>query len=334
MKRAIPIALICAGTAMAALAQNTPDTAPVPEENALPPAADAALGEPELGADVAPPAAPLVDDPTLPGDNPIDPNNPAAPAADPNLPAAPPADPAATDEPVVPAEPGVPAEPAAPAEPAINPPPAATPNAGRQPLPDRSVRPLDVTPADPLDDPLREPIENERLNPAINPGQPIPPNGTPPAPQAVEPREFDPAYSAPAPPHVQPQVEIKNVVRDPIRIYDARLLVLMGHVPAATKALDTLAHRFPTDPRVQYLRFFLLSRSGDKDKALNALQKAVALERLYPMTDYNRFMEPLQGADRFYAERVRRAAAELASAGGLVEPDPADYLPKNSKEQQ
>lgn len=324
MKRAIPIVLICAGTAMAAVAQNTPDTAPVPEENALPPAADAAIGEgePDLGADPAHPADPLVDDPTLPGDNLIDPDNPAAPAADPDIPAAPAADPDATAQPDLPVDP---------AEPVVEPPvssPPAEPNAPRQPLPDNSVQPLDVTPADPLDDPLREPIENERLNPAINPGQPLPPEGLPSTAQPVVPREFDPAYSAPAPPRVQPQVEIREVVRDPIRIYDARLLVLMGHVPAATKALDTLTHRFPSDARVHYLRFYLLSRSGNKDKALSALQKAVALERLYPMTDYNRFMEPLQGPDRFYAERVRRAAAELASVEGLVEPDADDYLPK------
>ncbi len=211
-------------------------------------------------------------------------------------------------------------------------PPPVRPNAGRQPLPGSSVQPLDVTPADPLDDPLREPIENERLAPAINPGQPLPPAADPSVTQPFPQGSIDPAYGAPAPPRVQPQIEIKEVVRDPVRIYDARLLVLMGHVPAATKAIDTLAHRFPTDPRVQYLRFYLLSRSGDKDKALNALQKAVALERLYPLTDYNRFMEPIQGPDRFYAERVRRAAAELASAGGLVEPDAEDYLPKNKQQ--
>lgn len=312
MMRAIPIALLFAGTAMAAVAQQTPDTAPVPEENALPPAADAPLGEPELGADVAPPAEPLVDDPTLPGDNLIDPDDPTAPTVDPDAPI----------------DPGVPADPAT-EEPPTTPPPS-RPNAGRQPLPDRSVQPLDVTPADPLDDPLREPIENERLDPAINPGQPVPPSDTPSAAQPVRPQTFDPAYGAPAPPRVQPQVEIKEVVRDPIRIYDARLLVLMGHVPAATKAIDTLGRRFPTDPRVQYLKFYLLSRSGNKEKALGALQKAVALEGLYPLTDYNRFMEPLQGPDRFYAERVRRATAELAAVDGLVEPEAEDYLPKGS----
>ena len=332
MKRAIPIALICAGTAMGAIAQNTPDTAPVPEENALPPAAETTLDEPELGADLAPPAEPLVDDPTLPGDNPIDPNNPAEPAIDPSTPEAPAADPGTT------AQPPALSQPSTPGEPEVRQPPLSTPdvqpNARRQPLPDRSVQPLDVTPESPLDDPLREPIENEQLNPAINPGQPLPPDGIPPASESVTPRTFDPAYSAPAPPRVQPQIQIKEVVRDPIRIHDARLLVLMGHVPAATKALETLAHRFPTDPRVHYLRFYLLSRSGDKDKALGALQKAVALESLYPMTDYNRFMEPLQGPDRFYAERVRRAAAELASVDGLVQPNADDYLPKSSKQQE
>jgi hypothetical protein len=104
----------------------------------------------------------------------------------------------------------------------------------------------------------------------------------------------------------------------------------MGHVPAATKAIDTLGKRFPTDPRVQYLKFYLLSRSGDKEKALGALHKAVALEQLYPLTDYNRFMEPLQGPDRLYAERVRRATAELAAVDGLIKPEAEDYLPKGS----
>jgi len=312
MKRSIPVALIVAGTAMISFAQDTPDTAPVPEENALPPAADAPLGEPPLEPDVAPPAEPLVDDPTLPGDNLIDPDEPTAPAVEPALPAAP-------------GERAV-------EEPPVTPPPA-RPNAGREPLPDTGIQPLDVTPESPLDDPLREPIENERLDPAINPGQPVAPSRVPSNVQPLPPPNIDPAYSAPAPPRVQPQVEIKEVVRDPIRIYDARLLVLMGHVPAATKALNTLAHRFPTDSRVQYLRFYLLSRSGKKDNALGALQKAVALERLYPMTDYNRFMEPLQGPDRFYAERVRRAAAELASVDGLIEPDAEDYLPKNAEQE-
>ncbi|MBA3314119.1 MAG: hypothetical protein H0T47_12645 [Planctomycetaceae bacterium] len=344
MKRTMSIALLLAGAGLTAIAQDTPDTAPVPEENALPLAADAPLGENELGPDAAPPAEPLVDDPTLPGPNPIDPVDPLAEPTDPLD--QPPVDP--LDEPI---DPGVdpidplveePADPAAPVRsdrllPQDEPLAPVRPGTAREPLPEPDVEPLDINPADPLDDPLREPIERDplgrdRLAPTVNPGRPLPPDRTPPTARPLPPRNVDPAYGAPTPPRVQPQIEIKNVVRDPIRIYDARLLVLMGHQPAATKALKTLDHRFPTDARVQYLRFFLLSRTGQKDKALGALQQAVALERLYPMTDYNRFMEPLQGPDRFYAERVRRAAAELAALDGLVEPDPEDYLPKERDE--
>jgi hypothetical protein len=333
MKRTMWLALLFASAGLAAVAQNTPDTAPVPEENAADPGTAAPLPEGELGADVAPPAAPLVDDPTLPGPNPVDPVDPDAPAVEPLNPAAPVAPAAeravpAAEDPAAPDN-STPLPPAA--EPATTP---AEPGAAREPLPEPPTAPLDLNPANPADDPLREPIEREPLAPSVIPGEPIPPNGTPPAAGSLSPRTPDPAYDAPAPPQVQPQIEIRDVVRDPVRIYDARMLVLMGHQPGATKALKTLEHRFPTDARVQYLKFFLLSRVGDKDKALGALQKAVALERLYPMTDYNRFMEPLQGADRFYAERVRRAASELASVDGLVAPDPADYLPKEKNESQ
>lgn len=314
MKRTLWIALLLGGVGLTALAQDTPDTAPVPEENALPPAADPRTGE-ELGPDPAPPAAPLVDDPSLPGSNPIDSDAPVDPLApesdlldDPNVPLTDPDDPLSQP---------------------IDPIPPARPGTARE----RLVDPRDSTPTDPLDtepettldDPLRRPIESEPLAPSVNP-LPSRREVPPPASQAT-PRNFDPAYGAPEPRRVQPQVELADVVRDPIRIYDARLLVLMGHHSAATKAIETLGNRFPTDARVQYLRFFQLSRSGDKDQALDALQQAIALERLYPMGDYNRFMEPLQGPDRFYAERVRRAAAELSRVDGLVEPDPDDYLP-------
>jgi hypothetical protein len=138
---------------------------------------------------------------------------------------------------------------------------------------------------------------------------------------------MDPANAPPAPPRSQPQIPIGEVVANPVRVYEARLLVLMGHWPAATDAVETLSHRFPTDARVPYLRFFLQSRSGQRDAALDSLRQAISMERLYPIIDYNRFMEPLQGPDRFYAERVRRAAAELASVDGLVEPTPDEVAP-------
>lgn len=204
---------------------------------------------------------------------------------------------------------------------------------------DEAGPPIIVDPVDPAREPIEDqPLPEDRLlpqdpaplqDPALS--EPLPfEEGLPPAapPRQRQPSEFDPAYGAPAPPRRdQPQVEIGDVVRNPIRIYDARLLVLMGHMDAATTALDTLGGRFPTDPRVPYLRFFMFSRTGQHDAALDALQQAVSLERLYPMTDYNRFMEPLQGPGRFYLERVRRATAELSSVDALVEPDPDELFP-------
>lgn len=175
----------------------------------------------------------------------------------------------------------------------------------------------------------RLPIERQPLPPDAEFSEPLPadPDAFPP-PSRRRP-VIDPAYAPPAPPRPQPQIEIGEVVRNPVRVYETRLLVLMNHWPATEEALDVLARRFPTDARVPYLRFFYLSRTAQHDAALDALQKAVAMERLYPMTDYNRFMEPLQGPDRYYLERVRRASAELAAADGLVEPDPDDVLPEN-----
>jgi len=185
----------------------------------------------------------------------------------------------------------------------------------------------DDVPAPGVIDP-RLPIERQPLldDPAVEP-LPTEPDVFPPARR--QPPVIDPAYSAPAPPRPRPQIEIDEVVRNPIRIYETRLLVLMGHNVACEQPLEILARRFPTDARVPYLRFFHLSRTGQHDAALDALRQAVEMERLYPVTDYNRFMEPLQGPDRYYLERVRRASAELAAADSLVEPVPEDVLPED-----
>ena len=152
---------------------------------------------------------------------------------------------------------------------------------------------------------------NDAYDPAVSPTTlPASPraNGTPvmPVPQA-------------APPVAKPQpgddrIRLSDVVKNPVRIYDARLLLLTGDFHAAEGAARTLQERFPADARIDYLKYFLFARSGQRDRAIGALNDAVRAERSTPVLDYDRFMEPLQGPDRFYLERVRRAVAELDAA--------------------
>ena len=359
MRRSLWVALLFGGVGLTALAQDTPDTAPVPEETA-PPATDAGTpgavdGIPDVGSEdatapgIEPPAAdePAVDDAPPPVNRGPLPGRTLPDAGRPGT--ALPADPEVR-QPDVP-ETDVPDIEVRGAAGGVR---RQETFEDAEPLPRNDVFPrddrlppgADVRDADgqgaplideglaPQDDPLREPIERQPL-PDTGVTQPLPPDpdGVGPIPPRRRPRpilDVDPAYGTPAPPRVQPEIEIGEVVRNPVRIYEARLLVLMGHTPAATDAINILARRFPTDARVPYLRFFLLSRTGQREAALESLRQAVALERLYPMTDYNRFMEPLQGPDRFYAERVRRAAAELAAVDGLVEPDPDELLPEET----
>ncbi|HEX6985947.1 MAG TPA: hypothetical protein VF170_11250, partial [Planctomycetaceae bacterium] len=71
MRRSLWVALLFGGVGLTALAQDTPDTAPVPEENALPPASDAGTpgavdGIPDVGSeDATPPGVepPAADEP-------------------------------------------------------------------------------------------------------------------------------------------------------------------------------------------------------------------------------------------------------------------------------
>jgi hypothetical protein len=325
-------------------------------------ALEAELSQPPAGGEAAAQAADSEFDRAAGVEQPADPA--FDPALDPSADRAfdEPFDPAA--EPAQPLEPGV-VDPAAPGvvppgEPPAGRPPVAQPPV-REPgrpetvLPDRgrpgalppadpAVEPGVVEPGvvdplapevdpqspevDPLADPLARPIERQPLPPEAQPLPPQPGVVVPPAPgRRVLRQPIDPAYGAPAPPVVQPAIPIDDVVRNPIRVYEARLLVLMGHWPAAEEAVQTLSQRFPTDARVPYLRYFLLSRTGQPEAALDALRHGAALERLYPITDYNRFMEPIQGADRFYLERVRRAAAELAALDGLAAPEAEELLP-------
>ena len=313
MRRSLWAALMCGGVGLSALAQDTPDTAPVPEQLAPPGAADPGTGAVDPVPDVG------AEDPTLPIDPPV-----ADDAALPEQPADPATDAPGVEEPA-PAGPlpgntlpdaGRPGT-ALPADPEVRDPITPDPNAVRDrdadalpeaefgarrrqqgrlevdqfetdplpretdplledDLPPRRVPPgADVRETDgqgaplieqqltPEDDPLRDPIERQPL-PQPGVGQPLPadPDGAGPIPGGRRGVLVDPAYGAPAPPRVQPEVEIGEVVRNPVRVYEARLLVLMGHKPAATEAIDTLARRFPTDARVPYLRYFLLSRKG------------------------------------------------------------------------
>lgn len=213
--------------------------------------------------------------------------------------------------------------------------------------PARPVVPPGLGPADgdapvpapetaPEDDPLREPIERQPIPDPVEPPAPppgeegaVPPPGVPQPGQPLPPPpdQRDPGYGVPMPQGANAVIPIDEIVRNPVRVYEARLLVLMGHAPAAAKAVETLGQRFPTDARVAYLRYFLLMRTGQQEAALESLRQAVALETVYPIGDYNRFMEPIQGPDRFYVERVRRAAAEVAAIDRLAEPEDAELLP-------
>ena len=189
------------------------------------------------------------------------------------------------------------------------------------------VNPLgpDAMPEDPLDPRVPvDPIDprDPRLPSAV-PG--VAPGAVSPAPGAV-----DPGYARPVRPRREvrdetPRISLDAVVRNPVRIYDARLMAMTGDWTGATDATDVLLRRFPTDPRVPYLRYFVFARSGQHDLALNALRSAITLEETTPVRDYGRFLEPFQGADRFYLERVRRAAGELDTLGSLTI-EPADDL--------
>lgn len=296
-----------------------PSPLDIPTPGVDDPADDADAVRPGEGLEGAQPA-----EPGLPGSPPVD----DAIGRDPLDPAPDTPDPATLPDTILDTAP-VPDNDAPPAD-AATVPGTDVPNADGlgAPLIDEGTVPVRPEDAPPVDVDPRLPIERQPLPPDADFSEPLPadPDAFPAAPRRPV---IDPAYAPPAPPRPQPQIEVGEVVRNPIRVYETRLLVLMGHWPAVKDATDVLARRFPTDARVPYLRFFHLSRTGDRDAALDALQKAVAMERLYPVTDYNRFMEPLQGPDRYYLERVRRAAAELAAADGLVEPDPDDVLPED-----
>ncbi len=167
---------------------------------------------------------------------------------------------------------------------------------GRGPLPDRGL---------PADD-------------GAFPGGPLPAGSGRPAAPAVDPGYGPPVRTRRANRSDVPQVSLDEVVRNPVRVYDARLKALTGDWPGAIQATDTLLERFPNDPRVPYLRYFAFARSGQHDMALDALRNAITLEETQPVGDYGRFLEPFQGPDRFYLERVRRAAGELDSLGSLT----------------
>lgn len=166
------------------------------------------------------------------------------------------------------------------------------------------------------------------------PGDPVPPAG----PGALPPGPPADSFSAPPPPAREyeeprystrpqrPTIELSTVIEEPVSIHEARGLVLSGNMCASLAALDTLASRYPADARVAYLRYFLLARTGQREVALASLERAVAIEYLYPVNDYARFMEPIQGADRYYAERVRRTVRDLDTRGVLIPPVESEVI--------
>ena len=86
-------------------------------------------------------------------------------------------------------------------------------------------------------------------------------------------------------------------------------LPVQGVNPMAAEQLgQILLNRTPDDPRVQYMMFVLRYRDARYDEAFGFLQRAVELERADPITNYDRFMEPIQGRSRVYLERVRNLA--------------------------
>ena len=166
------------------------------------------------------------------------------------------------------------------------------------------------------------------------PGDPVPPA----RPEALPPAAPADSFSAPPPPATEyeeprystrpqrPTIELSTVIEEPVSIHEARGLVLSGNMCASLAALDTLANRYPADARVAYLRYFLLARTGQREVALASLERAVAIEYLYPVNDYARFMEPIQGADRYYAERVRRTVRDLDTRGVLIAPVESEVI--------
>lgn len=186
---------------------------------------------------------------------------------------------------------------------------------------------------------------NALPNQPPSPGDEVAPSADPPAPEfSADPVPPDvPAAglsNEPIPPRRQPRqtapaspqrpvrgsasdhsgVSLSAVVHKPVAIYDARELVLSGNVPAAKAVLDTLIKRYPTDARVPYLRYILQYYTGQPKEALTSLEHAIALEYYRPVRDYQRFMEPIQGSARIYAERVRQSVARLDSMGKLEIP--------------
>ena len=227
--------------------------------------------------------------------------------------------------------PGVPAEamplddPAAPATELDN-----LPDEPQQQLDGFAPQPSAGDAPDPADRMLGPGAEPRPPAPA-NPGYPDSGFGPPqPQPNRTTPGSSRPEPAPPAgnlPMMAAPRVNVGEIVRNPVRIHEARTLVLMGHWPKATQALDTLAVRYPADPRVEYLRYFLLARSGNRDAALDSLQNAIGLERDNPAYDYDSFLEPLQGPDRYYVERVRRAVAEADAADILEQESNGQPMP-------
>lgn len=175
------------------------------------------------------------------------------------------------------------------------------------------------------------------------PSQPPPP--TTPAPETAPPGAAPPTQprppAAPTTPRRPPVrksasdravVPLNAVVHKPVGIYDARQLVLAGNVPVAKKVLDTLNTRYPADARVPYLRYIMQYQAGRPKEALSSLEHAVALEYYRPVGDYRRFMEPIQGAARSYAERVRTSLDRLDSLGKLEVPPFEEVIAPPSQE--